>query len=200
MYKLIGSLHTRAIRVLWMLEELGAEYEIDPVKPRSEEALAVNPSGKVPMLQVGDDVIVDSVAICQYLADSHGKFTYPAGTIERAQQDSWTCFAIDEIDSALWVAAKHAFILPEELRSETAREAAKYDFDRALGFLEQRLGNRTYVMGDEFTVPDLLLGHLAGWAVAGAKWDIPKGPAADYFERVRSRPACVKALEIRSKS
>ena len=92
MYKLIGTPKTRAIRVLWMLEELGAEYTLDPVAPRSDEARAYNPSGKVPMLQVGDDVIIDSVAICQYLADVHGKFTAQAGTIERALQDSWTQF------------------------------------------------------------------------------------------------------------
>ena len=200
MYKLIGTPKTRAIRVLWMLEELGAEYTMDPVAPRSDAAKAVNPSGKVPMLQVGDDIIIDSVAICQYLADVHGRFTAKAGTIERALQDSWTNFAVDEVDSALWYGAKNTFILPEELRSETALKACKYEFDRAMGFLEQRLGDRQYVMGDEFSVPDLLLGHCAGWAVNGMKWEIPAGPVSDYFERVRSRPACLKALEIRDNS
>ncbi len=200
MYKLIGTPKTRAIRVLWMLEELGVEYEMDPVGPRSKEALAVNPSGKVPALQVGDDVIIDSVAICQFLADKHGRFTYPAGSIKRAQQDSWTQFALDDVDSVLWFKAKNTFVLPEELRSETAQDACKYEFDRAMGFLETRLGSSTYVMGDEFTVPDLVLGHCAGWAVNGAGWEIPDGPVADYVERVRSRPACVRALEIRDRS
>ena len=200
MYKLIGSLKTRGIRVLWLLEELGAEYEVDPVAPRSEEARAINPSGKVPMLQDGDDIIIDSVAICQYLADKHGKFTYAAGTIERAHQDSWTNFAIDELDSALWFMAKNTFILPEELRSKTAIEACKYEFYRGIEFFEKRLGDNTYVMGDEFTVPDLLIGHLAGWAMNMPKWEIPAGPVADYVQRVRSRPACVRALEIRDRS
>ena len=50
MYKLIGSPKTRAIRVLWMLEELGADYEIDPATPHSETVFAINPSGKVPAL------------------------------------------------------------------------------------------------------------------------------------------------------
>ncbi len=200
MYKLIGSLRSRAIRVLWMLEELGVDYEVDPVAPRSDGALAVNPSGKIPALQVGDDVIIDSVAICQYLADRHGRFTYPVGSMERAQQDSWTQFAVDDIDSTLWYNAKHSFILPEELRSETARKACRYDFDRALQALAARLGDKTYVMGDDFTVPDLILGHCAGWAVAGANWEIPPGPVADYFARVRARPACVRALEIREQS
>ena len=199
MYTLIGSPKSRAFRVLWMLEELDLEYEIEPAAPRSEAALAVNPSGKIPALKVGDDVVIDSTAICQYLADRHGKFTFPAGSIERALQDSWLHFVLDEVDSVLWFNAKHTFVLPEELRSATAREACKYDFDRAMRFFEKRFGRGPYVMGDDFTVPDLLFGHCAGWAVNGAGWEFPAGPVADYVERVRSRPACLRSLEIRER-
>lgn len=197
MYKLIGLPRTRAIRVLWMLEELGAEYEIEPVAPRSDEAKKYNPSGKVPILQVCDDLIIDSVAICQFLADKHGKLTYPAGSIERACQDSFTQFAMDDIESPLWWNAKHTFILPEELRNETAQKACRYDFDRAVSVLSERLGANTYVMGDEFTVPDILFGHCANWAQHGAGWEITAGPVLDYFDRVRARPAMERAIKIR---
>lgn len=197
MYKVIGLPRTRAIRVVWMLEELGAEYDIEPALPRSEEAKKYNPSGKVPILQVGDDFIIDSVAILQFLADKHGRFTYPAGSIARAQQDSWTQFAMDDIESPLWFNAKHTFILPEELRSETAQKACRYDFDRALAVLETRLGRNTYVMGSEFTVPDILLGHCANWAQFGAGWELPDGPALEYFDRVRARPAFGRVMKIR---
>ncbi len=197
MYKLIGMPATRAFRVLWMFEELEVKYEVDPVAPRSDEAKAFNPSAKVPMLQVGDDVIIDSVAICQFLADSNGKLTFPAGSIERAKQDSWTQFALDDVESTLWYSAKHSFVLPEEMRSKKARKACRHDFDRAMTAFEARLGANTYVMGDTFTVPDIILGHLAGWAKINAKWDIPKGTVADYFERVRSRPAFLKAMDVR---
>lgn len=200
MYKLIGSLRTRSFRVLWMLEELGVDYEVEPAPPRSEAVLAVNPSGKVPVLQIGDDVIIDSVAICQYLADRHSRFTYPAGSLERGQQDSWTQFVVDDVESTLWYNAKHSFILPEALRSKTAQQACKHDFERALTAFEARLGANSYVMGEDFTVPDLLLGHCAGWVAGGTDWEIPKGPVAEYFERVRARPACVRALEIRETS
>lgn len=199
MYKLIGSPKTRCMRVVWMLEELGVDYEIDPAPPHSEPILAVNPSGKVPALLAGDDVIIDSAAICQYLADKHGRFTFPAGSIERAQQDSWMHYALDDVDSVLWFNAKNTFILPEELRSETARQACRHDFDKAMAVLETRLGANRYVMGDDFTVPDLLLGHCAGWAVNGAGWAISSKAVAAYFERVRSRPACLRALEIRER-
>ena len=197
MYKLIGSPKTRAFRVLWMLEELGVDYEVDPAPPHSESMLAANPSGKVPALIADGEVIIDSAAICHFLADRHEKFTFPAGTIERGLQDSWTHFVLDDVDSVLWFNAKNTFVLPEELRSKTAQEACRYEFGRSIKTLEKRLGGNAYMMGDKFTVPDLLLGHCAGWAINGASWSIESKPVQDYVNRVRSRPACIKALEIR---
>jgi glutathione S-transferase len=197
MYKLIGSPKTRAFRVLWILEELGVAYEVDPADCHSDAMLAANPSGKVPALLADDQIIIDSTAIIQFLADRHGKFTFPAGTIERAQQDSWTQFALDEVDSILWFNAKNSFVLPEELRSETARKACGHEFEKSMKVMAARLGDRTYAMGDEFTVPDIILGHCGAWATKGAGWTIAPKTVADYIERVRARPACIKALEIR---
>ncbi|MEK6204757.1 MAG: glutathione S-transferase N-terminal domain-containing protein, partial [Amylibacter sp.] len=116
MYKVLGMAATRTLRVLWMIDELGLEYEHLPYPPRSKEMLEVNPSGKVPALMVDGQVIIDSVAIMQFLADKHGDMTYPAGTIERAQQDSFTQFINDEIDAIIWCAARNTFILPEDKR------------------------------------------------------------------------------------
>ena len=72
MYALIGTLKTRAFRVAWMLNELGQAFDLDPAPPRDPKLAAINPSLKVPVLKDGDDYIIDSVAICQYLADKHG--------------------------------------------------------------------------------------------------------------------------------
>ncbi|MEO9874623.1 MAG: glutathione S-transferase [Anderseniella sp.] len=189
MYKLIGSAKSRAFRVMWMLEELGEAYEHDSAAPRSAEALAVNPSAKVPAFMDGDDVIIDSVAICQYLADKHDRFTHRAGTVERARQDSFTHLALDELDGALWWAAKNSFVLPEDLRSDKAAAACEHDYMRGLGHLEARLGDNQFVTGDEFTVPDLIIGHCMGWGINVMKWIPPKGPLRDYLARLRERPA-----------
>ncbi|MGI9401226.1 MAG: glutathione S-transferase family protein [Rhizobiaceae bacterium] len=196
MYTLIGSPKTRAFRVLWMLRELGLEYDLKPAAPQSEPAREHNPSGKVPVLITGNDVLLDSVAITQFLADKHEKFTNPAGTVERARQDSFTQFAVDEMEGPCWNFAKHSFILPKEFRTQEAKPAFRHDFDKALGVLETRLGDRAFVMGDEFTVPDLVIGHIAGWA-KNCKFEWPKGAVGDYFERLRSRPAFLEAWEIR---
>ncbi|MBO6756844.1 MAG: glutathione S-transferase family protein [Roseibium sp.] len=189
MYKIVGFPMTRAIRVIWMLEELGETYELSPAPPRSDEIRALNPSGKVPVLIDGDLVLPESVAICTYLADKHGKCTFPAGTKERAIQDSFTQFAVDVLEGALWTAAKNSFIHPEDIRVKEIKSVCKREFSDGLKILETRLGAGPHVMGETFTVPDIILGHCGGWAV-NAKFDLPKeGRVYDYFKAVRARPA-----------
>ena len=63
MYTLIGLPKTRSFRVLWALEEMGLEYDLNPAQPHSPDVLALNASGKVPVLQEGDAVLTDSTAI-----------------------------------------------------------------------------------------------------------------------------------------
>lgn len=193
MYQVIGTPRSRSMRVFWMLEELGEEYEILANGPHSAEIKAVNPSGKVPALIVDGTAILDSVAIMQFLADRHGKLTFKAGTVERGIQDSFTHFALDEIDGPLWTAGKHSFVLPEHLRVPAVKETAKAEFKRAMKVLAERLGDNEFVMGDTFTVPDLLIGHCAGWA-ASIKYDMPDGKLGDYLKRIRSRPAFKRAI------
>ena len=199
MYTVIGTPQTRTMRVIWMLEELGEPYTLDRRPPRHPAVRALNPSGKVPVL-VDDGVpIFDSVAICQYLADKHGRMTFKAGSIERAHQDSFTQFAVDEFEGPLWFAAKHSFVLPEEYRVTDVKRACRYDFDRAIAVFSQRLQDRAYVMGESFTVPDLILGNCLAWALA-IKWSLPEGNVRDYYDRICSRPAHQRAMALRAQA
>lgn len=200
MYTVIGPLKTRALRVLWMLEELEQPYKHNPAPPRSPEAMAHSPGGKVPALLVDGEAVVDSVAIVQFLADRHGALTHPAGTMERARQDSLTQFCVDEIEGALWTAAKNSFVLPKDKRTPVVKVTCRYEFAIAMERLERRLGENEFVTGDTMTVPDILFGHCAGWAVS-AKFDLPEdGPVAAYFQRLRSRPAFRRAIAKASKA
>lgn len=199
MYQVIGNARSRAMRVFWMLEEIGEDYEVIHAAPRSEAISAVNPSGKVPALVVDGQAIIDSVAIVQFLADKHDALTYPAGTIERALQDSFTQFSVDEMDGILWAASKHKFVYPPEFRIAETRAGAEWDFARAMGVLEARLGDNEFVMGEKLTVPDLMLSHCAGWAV-GMSFELPKGKLGDYFKRMRARPALKRAIAKASKA
>lgn len=195
MYTLIGGVRSRAFRVLWLLEELGVHYTHQASAPRSESVTALYPAGKVPVLLDGDAVLTDSTAIMTYLADKHGALTFPAGTIERAQQDGHTHFILDEMDAILWTAARHSFILPEEQRVEAIKEPLKWEFERSLQRLEERLGDGPYLMGETVTIADLIATHCGGWA-AGAKFPAPSARLSAYFDSLRDRPAFKTAMGL----
>jgi len=192
MYKVVGLPRTRTMRVLWMLEELGQDYEIDPSPPHSSPVRAGNPGGKVPTLHDGDMILPDTVAICTYLADKHGALTHPAGTAARGWQDAMTQFCMEMIEGPLWTAAKNTFVNPEEHRCPDITAVCRYEFAKGMDTLAAHLGDREFIAGDGFTVPDLLLGHCGGWA-GRAKFQIPAGPVADYFARMAARPALARA-------
>ncbi|WP_416883430.1 glutathione S-transferase family protein [Marivita sp.] len=194
MYKLVGNRATRAFRPLWLLEELGVPYEHVPAAPRSEEVRAVSPLGKVPVLVDGDHVIGDSMAILTYLADKHGAFTHPAGSVARAQQDAWTFRVLDEVDSLLWTAARHSFVVPEEERVPEIKDSLKAEFGRNIVRIAEDLSG-DYLAGDAPTVPDFLLAHCLGWA-RNAKFPDAPDVLVDYLRRLRTRPAFERAAAL----
>ena len=193
MYELIGSGKTRAFRVMWMLEELGLEYAYRPEAPHSPAVTEHSALGKVPVLLVEGAPLTDSVAILSYLADKHGRFTAPAGTVERARQDGVTQQIMDELDAVLWVAARHSFILPEELRVPEVKPSLKKEFVRNAARLADRMAG-PFVMGQEMTVPDILATHCLNWG-HGIKF-LPEIPALQtYAKMMRDCPAFRRAAE-----
>lgn len=192
MYTVIGSAKTRAARVLWMMEELALPYTHIPAGPQSPDARAHNPIGKVPALLDGDATLTDSTAILTYLADKHGSFTAPAGTVPRAKQDSVTQFALDELDAPLWVAARHSFVLPEEHRLPAIKDSLKWEYARSLSRLSSRLTG-PFLMGDQMTIADIITAHCLMWGMA-IKFPAPEGALADYVTRMRARPAYARAM------
>lgn len=191
---LIGSPQTRAMRAMWILEELGLDYDLVPAKPHSAEIYAVSNSGKVPVLLVDEVALTDSVAICQFLADRAGALTAPAGTIARAVQDGHMQFICDEVDGSLWTGAKHSFVLPEALRVPEVKATARKEFALAMTRFAARLGDGPYLAGEDFTVPDLIMAHCLSWAKA-ASFETGNARVDAYGKQCRARPAFRRALE-----
>lgn len=187
-YTLIGSASTRAARPLWMLEELGVPYEHVGAKPHSDPVTHHYPRGKVPVLLVDGEPLTDSTAILQYLADAHGQFTAPAGTMARGRQDSVMQMLLDEFDAVLWTAARHSFILPEEHRVPAIKESLRWEFSRNQAALVRRMGDHPYAAGDTFTIADIVLMHCLIWAKS-AKFEIAEPALGAYAARIGARPA-----------
>ena len=192
MLQLIGSTKSRTFRVIWLLEELGLDYEHHPHSPRSEEVRALNPSGKIPVLVDGDAVLTDSTAIMAYLADKEGKLTFPAGSKERARQDSISFFLLDEFDACLWSAARHSFVLPEEWRVAEVKDTLRWEFEQSQKRFVEFLGDGPWLMGETFTLPDIIAAHCGGWAI-NAKFPVTEPAFRDFIDRARDRPAFKRA-------
>lgn len=194
-YTLYGGVRTRAMRVLWLLEELGVEYYHVPVAPRAEEVVALNPTGKVPVLVADGVPISDSVAIMTFLADTHGAFTAPAGTVERARQDAFVQAVNDEIDGVLWAAARHSFILPVAQRIPELKESLRWEFARNQDAIAERMDpDGPFVLGNDVSIADILLAHCMGWA-ASAKFEVKNERLKAHNAMMRARPAFKRALE-----
>lgn len=187
MYTVVGATKSRALRVMWMLEELGEDYTHIACGPRSDEAKKYNPLGKIPALVDGDETLTDSVAIMTYLGDKHGRLTAPAGTPARARQDALTFWLIDEFDAVLWAAAKHSFVFPEERRVPEIKDSLKAEFARSTDVLAERMVG-PFLLGDQMTHADILACHCINWSIgAGFPGLNPKVEA--WAKSMRARDA-----------
>lgn len=193
-YVVYGGARSRAMRVLWILEELGLPYTVVRAAPRSEEVRAVSPTGKIPVLVEDGVVISDSVAIMTYLADKNSALTATAGTMARAQQDAFVQAVNDEIDGVLWAAARHTFILPEEHRVAGVKDSLRWEFARNQTAIVDRMSkDGPFVAGADMSLADILLAHCMGWAES-AKFDVTDERLLAHNAMMRDRPAFKRAL------
>ena len=105
MLRIYGWKKSRAVRCMWVLEELGLEYEQIPLNPhagetRTPEYLALNPAGKIPTLVHDGFVLSETVAINWYLASSFPGTLLPADRQAQAQTQQWTSWALSDLRAA----------------------------------------------------------------------------------------------------
>lgn len=199
MMKVYGYPNSRSTRITWMLEELEQDYEfclVDFAKgePQSPEYLAINPAGKVPAFQEDELLLLESAAIVAYLGDKtpDSKLVPSAGTVERARYDQWSYFAMCELEQPLWTIGKNKFALPEAQRCAEIFPTAQWEFQKALKLFSKGLGDKPYILGENFSGADVLLGQTLLWGTA-FKQPIEQENLKAYQERVTSRPALARA-------
>ena len=88
----------------------------------------------------------------------------------------------------LWVKAKHKFALPKEQRVKGLDDTVAWEFQKAAELLSRGLGEQPYILGDQFTMADIMIAHTLGWARA-VDMDIPQKNLLDYADRTLGRPA-----------
>jgi len=190
---------TRATRVRWLLEELGVPYQLvrlDTSKKENKQPdyLAIHPLGHVPALVDQDVSLIESAAICMYLADKfpEKKLAPALGSKERASYYQWIMFAMTTVEPPLITIAMHTRFLPEEKRNPAMIPEAQGRLKEVLGVLEKRMEGKQFAVGDHFTAADAVLGSTLIWG--NAMGQIQGFPSLEaYIKRMMERPAQKKA-------
>jgi glutathione S-transferase len=182
------------MRALWMLEEIGAPYEITLMcgeEGSGEEHRARHPLGRVPVLEDDEGFVFESTAICLHLADLHPQagLLPPVGTHERALAYQWSCFAPAELEPPLIEAAIFREADPDRAAKALER------FVAAAGAVAGALAGSEYIVGGRFGVADVLVGTaLFIPERAGFPEEVSEHLKA-YVARLRERPAYLRARE-----
>jgi len=184
---------SRSSVVRWMLEELGEPYDLHVLSLAKGEQLApgylaVNPMGKVPALKHGNVVVTEAAAICTYLADEfpEANLNMPIGDPRRGAYLKWLFFGPSCVEPAV---TDRAFPRQEEAR----RGMLGYgDFDTVIDVLAKGVASGPYLMGDQFTAADVIIGSNLRW---GMMFNLlPKQPEfVAYVGRLEQRPALQRA-------
>ncbi|MCV6593060.1 MAG: glutathione S-transferase family protein [Silicimonas sp.] len=191
MLKVLGTAQSRAFRVWWALEEMGREYERQIALPQSPEVRTLNPLGQVPVMVDGEEVLTDSLAILNYLADREGALTYSVGTPERARMEARINFVLTEMEAPIWLMARHGFVLPKDQRVEGMRPICEAEFARGEKKFAALLGDAEFLAGDRLTLADIIAGQVIAWARMAK---MPLAPeSAAYLARMEARPAWQRA-------
>ncbi|MGZ3419024.1 MAG: glutathione S-transferase family protein [Polyangiales bacterium] len=155
-------------RAMLGLEESGLEYELSPVDLMSgahkhADYLALNPTGRVPVLVDGDFVLWESNAILEYVAAQSNKGLGPRDARERGEISRWMFMNAAHLSPAFAHVFAHTIRLPEEQRIPQLVTNGKAEIDRCLGPLDKHLAGREFIL-DRLTIADLSVAPTLGAA------------------------------------
>jgi glutathione S-transferase len=197
-----GAGTSRTIRPHWALHELGLDFELRPILPRTGETkteafTALSARQKIPLLQDNGLILTESAAIITYLSDAYGQphnRLVPVDPRQRAQCLEWCFFVISELDAtSLYVMRRHGDLRHIYGESPQANAAAADYFQQQMRTVERALeADPHYILGERFTAADILLSTCVTWAV---RYGVPvTDRVLAYNERAKARDSYTRAL------
>ena len=197
--KLYHSPRSRSVRPRWLLEEIGAPYELvtlDLTKAEHKTAdyLKIHPHGAVPAFVDGDAALFESAAICMYLADKFADkhLAPPVGTPARGLYYQWMVYSMATLEPPVLQVFTNTVMLPEAQRSAAAAADGRTKFVEVARVLSQALTGKTFLLGEHFSAVDVMIGSTLGWShFMGLLNGQPVLEA--YVKRLSERPAYQRA-------
>ena len=182
MIQIYGVPWSRASRCLWMLEEVGADYENIPITNSRDPAyLAINPNGRVPALVDGDVVLWESLAINLYLARRFPSRLSPKSISEEAHVLKWSFWAESELESFF-------------NRVASLDEIPATWYERTLRVIDTALSSAGYLVGERFTVADINAVNMFNGPVSASLDLSGHTHLQAWLADCRARPAAQRVL------
>jgi glutathione S-transferase len=191
--------NSRSQRILWLLEELGAPYEIKSYQRDAitnlapPELKAVHPLGKSPVIEDGDLKIAESSAIVDHLVRKHGGggFAPAPGTTAHETYLEWLHYAEG---SAMLPLMINLYVMRLGDAAAPLKDRIDSEIDNHLGYINQALAGHDYLLGDDFTGADVQLSFVGEVARAfGRLTPFPNITA--WVARLHDRPAFKASIE-----
>jgi glutathione S-transferase len=190
--------NSRSQRILWLLEELGAPYEIKAYQRDATTNLAppeleaVHPLGKSPVITDDGVTINESGAIVDYIVrkHGHGKLAPPGGTPAHEKYLEWLHYAEG---SAMLPLMLNLYVRRLGEAGKPLHGRIQDEMDRHLGYVDKALEGRDWLLGD-FTAADVQMSFVGEVARAFGQTDMHKNIGA-WVERFQARPAYQRSLE-----
>jgi glutathione S-transferase len=206
--------NSRSQRVLWLLEELGLEYQVkryqrDPhTMLAPPELRAVHPLGKSPVIEDDGQVVAESGAIIEYLLDRHGqgRLRPPTGTPQRLRYTYWLHYAegsamppllMSLVFGKLRESPAPFFIRPiiRGIADKVLDSYVRPQIKAHLDFLEAELERSEWFAGDEFSAADVQMSFPIEAAASRGGLDAGRPRLMQFLQRIHARPAYRRALE-----
>jgi glutathione S-transferase len=200
MLRIHGIPRSRAFRCIWAAEEAGLPYEVVPIgfAPgfKLERAVAINPNNKIPALEDGDLVLFESLAINLHIAKKAGPPLMPEGD-DASRVLQWTLWTATEAEPHVMRWSYNAYLKPEAERVAAEAAAGKEALDARLAVLEKELAQRSFLVGEGFTIADLNLASVlyGSWMNGYDYGPFPKVKA--WLDTCLTRPAALRARRQR---
>jgi glutathione S-transferase len=203
MLQLYGNPASRAMRCLWMLEEIGEPYQLLEKSTRADDLqtadyLRLNPNARIPTLVDGDVVIWESMAINLYLAQKYqGPMRYRAPEVLGIAAQ-WSFWAMLEMEDLLLDLLSHRALLPELTRDPSHAERAELLLQKPLGVLNAALAGREFLSGGSFTVADLNVASILVWGKMARLALSAHSEVKRWLDGCLARPAYSRVRDRRS--
>ena len=192
---------SRSTRVLWLLEETGQPFELTVMKREDKQTdayLKLHPLGRAPVLEEDGGSVFESAALVLHLADQSpdAGLIGPLGSHERALHYQWCFFGMTELEAPLGDVARELWKDSSE-PLEAMIESGRTRFAKAAAVVEDTLGDGDYLVGDAFSVADIVVGSVLGFARTAELAELSPRLAA-YVDALEARPARQRATAVQT--